>query len=724
MPPESKPAASQNKDLSCLRCRKKKAKCSKTRPSCTRCERSNQPCEYPDAPPNLTDLSQKVLSLYESLRDLEGEFLVKYMQPEGDDAVDDHDDDDADDAALSASSPAPVVLAGVGADDVGGRGENDITGGWSMTLVPDGMSIQSKTRTASEFIVFMTRLTRQLFPEEENDDPLANAWELDDGGSLEKEEEEEETNVGHEGMDLLDEDDYLVTVPLFPLSYFSLNASVCASDGHGGATTPQRSTDKAPLSQNEPLALATLLLSPQDLVDHILMVLTHDAHSADDQALDAVLVRLLLQELAPYLPSPSATRTVLTAFDSIHDLAPLQQSILLAAFLAAHLFFHRSGLLQQHATWTPITVFDALRDALLDCVLLFPPTPPLQLALLLFLCCHVRLLNEARAAPSIDTLSLWLVFAWRSLMVDSATNGSKSHQFMVATLFYLDIHTHTFVLPPHTPSPSQRPVFDAVIKPLSAHAPSGPHLVQLHAQAMAFLAQVQALFYVHEPSAMVMDKDGIHKRLHTPMATNDNENDNDAAFMQDTIPSFQTKMRKVDVDEVLTLVRDLETWEQQLPIWAAWKDVSPSSTSTLSSSPPAIVIVDANDDTIKKEILENNHTAHPSKKQRKDDKDAPSSPLSPLVIQLHVTLNVVKILLFRPFCCTGPEQTYTKTTFLDLSLHAASRLAACVQHTNIDPAWRHAAHQLIWDVVDRVKTTFDSDTDIQAQLHALVNRML
>ncbi|KAI7849098.1 hypothetical protein BDC45DRAFT_521545 [Circinella umbellata] len=32
-----------NKDLSCLRCRKKKAKCSKTRPACTRCARSNQP---------------------------------------------------------------------------------------------------------------------------------------------------------------------------------------------------------------------------------------------------------------------------------------------------------------------------------------------------------------------------------------------------------------------------------------------------------------------------------------------------------------------------------------------------------------------------------------------------------------------------------------------------------------------------------------------------------
>ncbi|KAI8335750.1 hypothetical protein BC941DRAFT_62911 [Chlamydoabsidia padenii] len=69
------------KDLSCLRCRKKKAKCSKTRPSCLRCERSNHPCEYPDAPPNLTDLSKKVLDLYDSLRDLEGELLFKYLQP-------------------------------------------------------------------------------------------------------------------------------------------------------------------------------------------------------------------------------------------------------------------------------------------------------------------------------------------------------------------------------------------------------------------------------------------------------------------------------------------------------------------------------------------------------------------------------------------------------------------------------------------------------------------
>ena len=28
---------------------------------------------------------------------------------------------------------------------------------------------------------------------------------------------------------------------------------------------------------------------------------------------------------------------------------------------------------------------------------------------------------------------------------------------------------------------------------------------------------------------------------------------------------------KVDVDEVLTLVRDLEQWEQRLPAWAKWE---------------------------------------------------------------------------------------------------------------------------------------------------------
>ncbi|OZJ04277.1 hypothetical protein BZG36_02565 [Bifiguratus adelaidae] len=59
------------RDLSCLRCRSKKARCSRTKPKCSRCARSKQECIYPTVAPSITRLSSHVVNLTSVLERLE-----------------------------------------------------------------------------------------------------------------------------------------------------------------------------------------------------------------------------------------------------------------------------------------------------------------------------------------------------------------------------------------------------------------------------------------------------------------------------------------------------------------------------------------------------------------------------------------------------------------------------------------------------------------------------
>lgn len=134
--------------------------------------------------------------------------------------------------------------------------------------------------------------------------------------------------------------------------------------------------------------------------------------------------------------------------------------------------------------------------------------------------------------------------------------------------------------------------------------------------------------------------------------------------------------RKIDVDEVLTLVRDIELWEQELPEWARW---------------------DTDTEDKKKETK----------------------------MHMHMIHNTVKILLFRPFSMTSQqdEQTFTKTTFLDLSIRASDRLSTCVCQVQNAGFWIKSAHCLILDVSRRVLQMFDNDGEIVDQLEKIQSRL-
>ncbi|KAI7874766.1 hypothetical protein K492DRAFT_240657 [Lichtheimia hyalospora FSU 10163] len=185
-----------NKDLSCLRCRKKKAKCSKTRPACTRCARSNQLCEYPDAPPNLSDLSQKVLGLYDTLRKLEDTFVTQY----GSSLRENNDQEQPGYNSSRASSEMPSIetlsihqpakrLKTETTSSASIIDEGALPGNWSMTLTSEGLTLHAVTRNIIEFTTFAKDFSQQLQYNNQTDTKL---WEWFDDEPVDDDDEPDE----------------------------------------------------------------------------------------------------------------------------------------------------------------------------------------------------------------------------------------------------------------------------------------------------------------------------------------------------------------------------------------------------------------------------------------------------------------------------------------------------------------------------------------------------
>lgn len=131
------------------------------------------------------------MTLYDSLRELEGEFLVKYMQnmePE-----------------LSEEESVDATPT------IGTTQEERITieepAGWSMSFGSSGLCLQAVTRNLFEYRTFIISISQQLI-KGFGMDYLPKLWDPDAEGYHSEEDMEEE----------LDEDEYLVKIPAVPIS--------------------------------------------------------------------------------------------------------------------------------------------------------------------------------------------------------------------------------------------------------------------------------------------------------------------------------------------------------------------------------------------------------------------------------------------------------------------------------------------------------------------------
>ncbi|KAI7881240.1 uncharacterized protein EV154DRAFT_43567 [Mucor mucedo] len=440
------PTPSANKDLSCLRCRKKKAKCSKTRPTCTRCSRSNQPCEYPDAPPNLTDLSQKVLTLYDTLRELEGEFLVKYMQTDEDEHI------------KLEPVEEPIMMEPI-------KIETEEPTGWSMSLTPTGLSIHAVTRNFTEFNEFAKTISRQAM-RDFGPAYLPSSWDPDAEGYFQEDSDTEE----------LDEDEYLVTVPVFSTSSL-LHQTTEEVDKVSYVETEIESQIPGMLRH---LTSQYECLETCDTSHHVVM---------------------LLQLLRPYLPSDSE------GIDS------LSRICVLTGYAISTKEFHSKELDMKR--WEPCAEYARVlfMEELLKGEIEwgFP-----------VVICGILLGWIGAETRRNDKL---ILMSMRVLCGSDRKEGER-WDVLMASLVYLDVYSATFGF-------KRAQMSDEITKnAMGKEASFRTSVILLEGKLMWLLNKVVRLFYQVEET--------------------------------------QGETRKIDVDEVLTLVRDIEIWEQDLPEWAKW----------------------------------------------------------------------------------------------------------------------------------------------------------
>lgn len=519
-------------------------------------------CEYPDAPPNLTDLSQKVLTLYDTLRELEGEFLVKYMK-----TMDDEPEENIE--PLQQDNPSPMLDQII---------ESEEPAGWSMSLTPTGLSIHAVTRNLGEFNEFAKTISRQII-RDFGPGYLPKSWDPDAEGYFQEDSDTEE----------LDEDEYLVTVPVF---------STCSL-----------------LFNPEQEEFSKVLFTEPDIETQLPFMLKHlemRYQSLEEQDNAHHLV-ILMQQLKQFLPPSKQIESIsyiciLTAYVvSVKEFPPISPPC---------------SIWRQCAEYARVLLMDlTLKGDVIS------PFPVILCAILLG-----WIDAESRANDKMIYIAIRVLCSFKE--------KEESWQILIGCLLYLDIYSATFRF--KLPQICGEAAVE-MKKPRSWN--KGAELsfretgIILEGKLMSLLNKVVRLFYQ----------------------------------VQEEI---QVKVRKIDVDEVLTLVRDIELWEEELPEWAKWNTV-----------------------TEERRIGVKMH--------------------------MHMIHNTVKILLFRPFSITSEQddQTFTKTIFLDMSIRSADRLTSCLCHQKKDGFWIKSAHNLVLDVSKRVLHMFDNDQDIVDQLKKIQSRL-
>lgn len=416
-----------------------------------------------------------------------------------------------------------------------------------------------------EFATFAKNFSRQLC---DNDDD----W---------YDEEEDDTE--------LDEDDYLVTIPVFPIS-----SLIEQPPSHGLLLLD--------MPKDEQVIRQRLRAGFRDIVSVVRRGFVEDLSSSRFPVVAQQLLSFLQQQLLMINPD-------LASFDS---LTPVQQMALCTSYSVFTSTSHHSSTLNE----------DCIQLAR---VLLFDQLSSTQLADHALLTCAV-LLSSVVAKPQ-----KLIHFCIRALFAAAAHDCSECPK-LAASLLILDAWSTT------TTTTSVGEEAEAWLLRAAGRVGDDVAVLRVEAELAHFLKRVIALFYSHH-----------HDR--------------------------RKNVRKVDVDDVLTLVKDMEQWEYRLPAWLKWQ---------------------------------------PQPQQQEED------DCSLLKTHVHLLHNMIKILLFRPFCCLEDSSddnmhTYTRTTFLDMSLEAAGRLTECLRRAKNDAWWIRTGQKLALDVIDRVEKVFSCDTELMAE---------
>ncbi|KAL0097860.1 hypothetical protein J3Q64DRAFT_1076808 [Phycomyces blakesleeanus] len=491
--------------------------------------------------------------------------------------------------------------------------------GWSMSLTFTGLTLQTSTKTISDLHMFVQEVSRQL-SRDFGSECLPEDWDLDDIEAYEEELDEE-----------LDEDSYLVTTPIFPI------------------TALMACTEKNILIKSNSKPKVVKLNAAESLIkanmSEILTSLEILHDNSDFDTIACPQVAILLRQLRKFI-KPSSEHT--TVIDSIYH-NPILYVVICTAYAALCTF----GIQKKTPKSVPL-LYNSCVIAATDLILtLFLQnwdnnfTYPLLVSATLLAWIETDI--TGRTTPTKTGGSL-IHISLRVLSGCEWDVSSKKWLSLASSLVYLDIYSAIFLQQgPYLGGDASaiilKKLFSTPIHPLSNEHES----VLLESQLMSFFCQVISLFYHND--------------------------------------SKDIRVKKLDVDILLTLVQDIERWEHSLPAWAKWtNEVAPA--------------------------------------------------LAGFKAHMHMIHNMVKILLFRPFCTefTSPslgvlmanEQTHTRTTFLDLSTTAADRLVYCLSKVHISesvPYWVTAAGGLVRDVLERVQMSFDSDEETVEELRRIEERL-
>lgn len=488
--------------------------------------------------------------------------------------------------------------------------------GWSMSLTANGLSIHTVTRNLNEYNEFAKVISRQII-RDFGPNYLPQLWDPDAEGYFEEDSDAEE----------LDEDEYLVTVPVFSTSSLLFNQEK-------NLAIREEKTSKD--------VLRTLLSGTDTLISliqsHFVHMIQHlnQRYSTLEKEADVShhLVISMLQ-LKTYLPlqsdqldikdEPLIQICILTAYVTSITLLPPIPNVIFPPLTAS--------------LWRDCAEYATM--LLIEFILKEGGGGDNRCNYPIILCTILLAWIDAELSIHDLKADTMVHIALRILCSSNWQKEEPAWQILIATLLYLDIYSSTFRFKrPQLCGEGIMKLWKAAIQirePEKWNTTAFREIgIILEAKLMSLLNKVIMLFYkVDDENADIV-------------------------------------VRKIDVDEVLTLVRDIELWEQELPDWAKWNMNS-------------------------KEMV---------------------------VMHMHLIHNIVKILLFRPFCYTNEEQTFTKSTFLDMSLSSADRLTYCLlNNIHSNEYWINTAIHLIKDVSNRVLNMFDKDEDIVNQLDKIKYRL-